>query len=565
MRTIQVSVLSLCLCVPGVPVTRAAEVALPAAGGSIVEYDGNGAACRDATADETLAMRVRDMDALRELSSPARKQSTGMRIILRGTSQLDQFPEARAAFLRAAATWESLISTPVTMIVDVDFGPTRFGTPYPSRVIGSTDPQYNPTVATPFVAAREALIQTASNAAERTLYTSLPGESLPTTDGPALLVYSPVAVLRAIGLEAAEADPTNEEERLGTPPSIGFNSNFEFDFDPTDGIDLGTIDFEGVALHELGHALGFNSWSGIRELTAAPVLLTTWDIFRFRPGVTPETFNTASRVTLSGGEHVYFTGSGGVLGLSTGRPDGSGGDGRQASHWKDNRLTDGVYVGVMDPTLSDGERIVITENDLDALDWMGWRIGRAPSIEAFGAVADEDVVRIDAVVSDDDVVGAEAVSFEVLDREGTALGELVRTGATVTPAGDALHVVATFSGLTAFEAAWLGRLVIRDSSGLEVSSDSVDLDLPDPDGPRVATAFFRRNKKELRLTGTGYAGEVRVTINGVEITPRKIKRNGAATKLRLKGDATLLNVISGENVLRVFVDGKRSNVFRFLN
>jgi hypothetical protein len=107
--------------------------------------------------------------------------------------------------------------------------------------------------------------------------------------------------------------------------------------------------------------------------------------------------------------------------------------------------------------------------------------------------------------------------------------------------------------------------VVRDASGLEATSDAVDLDLPDPDGPRVASARFRRNKKELFLTGAGYAGQVRVTMNGTEIAPRKIKRNGAGTKLRLKGTAALLNVVPGENVLRVFVDGKRSNVFRFLN
>jgi hypothetical protein len=36
--------------------------------------------------------------------------------------------------------------------------------------------------------------------------------------------------------------------------------------------------------------------------------------------------------------------------LSTGRPDGSGGDGRQASHWKDDSIS-GQYLGTMDPTI----------------------------------------------------------------------------------------------------------------------------------------------------------------------------------------------------------------------
>ena len=38
-----------------------------------------------------------------------------------------------------------------------------------------------------------------------------------------------------------------------------FSSNFAFDFDPTDGISDDTFDFIGVAIHEIGHALGFVS------------------------------------------------------------------------------------------------------------------------------------------------------------------------------------------------------------------------------------------------------------------------------------------------------------------
>ncbi|MFA9219342.1 MAG: NF038122 family metalloprotease [Sphingomonadaceae bacterium] len=40
---------------------------------------------------------------------------------------------------------------------------------------------------------------------------------------------------------------------------ITFSSNFAFDFNPRDGIQSGTYDFTAVAVHELGHALGFVS------------------------------------------------------------------------------------------------------------------------------------------------------------------------------------------------------------------------------------------------------------------------------------------------------------------
>jgi hypothetical protein len=61
-----------------------------------------------------------------------------------------------------------------------------------------------------------------------------------------------------------------------------------------------------------------------------------------------------------------------LLGLSTGRGDGSGGDQRQASHWKDDDLT-GLALGVMDPTIAAGQRQFISENDLIALRAIGYR------------------------------------------------------------------------------------------------------------------------------------------------------------------------------------------------
>ncbi len=49
------------------------------------------------------------------------------------------------------------------------------------------------------------------------------------------------------------------------------------------------------------------------------------------------------------------------------------GDGRQASHWKDNNLT-GTFIGMMDPTLNNGEMWQITDSDIRALDLIGYDI-----------------------------------------------------------------------------------------------------------------------------------------------------------------------------------------------
>src|SRR5262249_26172948 len=50
--------------------------------------------------------------------------------------------------------------------------------------------------------------------------------------------------------------------------------------------------------------------------------------------------------------------------FSTGQTHG---DGRQASHWKDN-----LALGIMDPTAAPGEQMLITNLDRQAMDVIGW-------------------------------------------------------------------------------------------------------------------------------------------------------------------------------------------------
>jgi hypothetical protein len=159
--------------------------------------------------------------------------------------------------------------------------------------------------------------------------------------------------------------------------TISFNKNMPFDFNPDNGINFSSLDFVGAATHEIGHALGFISNAG----GGSNVPVTSWDLFRFRSGTTPSTFPTAQRIMTTGGTQVYYTTQSFIvegsatteLGLSTGGPDGNAGDGSQSSHWKDDDLT-GRYVGIMDPTIGLGERMLTTENDFSALETLGWNL-----------------------------------------------------------------------------------------------------------------------------------------------------------------------------------------------
>jgi len=291
-------------------------------GGSYIVYQGpNGETiCRDASINETRSLRsvpnsfgLRQINHLHEKTalSPetnTTQSATGLTIILRATAQLDAQPDAKAAFIAAAAKWEALIKDPITIIIDVDYGTTFFGTPFSGpTVLGATSTQllFFPNN---YSDVRGRLNTHANGASEQALAASLPTGTVPSDIGAIPTVLGASPLLRALG--ALPADATTDTMTPGNPPRIAFNSAFNFDLDPSDGITGNRTDFDAVAVHEIGHALGFNSEVGARELDASePLLMSIWDLFRFRPSTANlGNFSTAQRVLSSGGTQILFNG-----------------------------------------------------------------------------------------------------------------------------------------------------------------------------------------------------------------------------------------------------------------
>jgi len=298
--------------------------------------------------------------------------------------------QAQQGFQAAAARWSSLLSDNVTVNLTVGFNSLGAG------ILGqaATAQDFHT-----YSSVRNALAADATSAADATAVAHLPGGSTfnmlinRTADNPhgagsatPYLDNDGGANNQTLHFANAEAKALGMAVTPQTLPGcigncdgfIQFNSNFNFDFNPNNGTDANAFDFVGVAAHEIGHTLGFISGVDILDGNAPPyngpfndnefTYVSTLDLFRYSAlsssqGVIDWTADNRSK---------YFSLDGTTMGpqFSTGV---NFGDGRQASHWKDD-----MFIGLMDPTAALGETLHITNNDVRAMDVIGWNVAAIP-------------------------------------------------------------------------------------------------------------------------------------------------------------------------------------------
>jgi hypothetical protein len=293
----------------------------------------------------------------------------------------------QAGFLQAQAMWSTYVHDPINVNLSLDYQLLDVGT------LASTS---SPDLLYSYTDVRNALQADRTSATDFTAVANLPmGSNLTlltnTRDGTKHLIDYPVNLTTIMSINSANAKALGllAGDSAGVDGTVKFNSRYATSWQYTHTPTPSRNDFIGVALHEIGHALGFTSGVDLVDIVTglgpyadldlnedepgigdgeAAAIFTALDLFRHSVEsnlLGPQVLDLAP-----GGTPFFQINGATALGnFSTGEYNG---DGRQTSHWKSN------VAAVMRPSHSAGTIQDVVPLDLLAFDAMGYDLFLVP-------------------------------------------------------------------------------------------------------------------------------------------------------------------------------------------
>ena len=296
---------------------------------------------------------------------------------------------------------------------------------------------------------------------------------------------------KALGLIAADD--------TGRDAFISFSSDFNWDFDPGNGITANHFNFVFVAAHEIGHMMGFTSGVDILDGNSPPVngpfqdSLFTWvsgpDSFRF----SSDSFDEGGGIIdwTADNRPKFFSIDGGATDLGEFSRGRNFGDGQQASHWKDDR-----GLGIMDPTVGAGEEGNITNLDIQLFDVIGYDLNGGQPVatgEADLAISSSASVNVTYTITVTNNGPDAAIGAVVSDTFPTGLSGVAWTctatgGAACAPSGsgDILDTVDLPAGSSVtYSATGTSATFLGNAASVSVPAGVTD---PDPSNDSAGDA-----------------------------------------------------------------------------